>query len=128
MSQLPVEPAWRLAERAEEHRWLVTGLWAEQAVGIAMIGVGMAFATPPSKPCRRFSRTRLSSRWFLHRDRLADCQAVCRANSPAFAKKAFGHVLWINVPNPMCDRFLCFNSIERSRLRMNPSRSAKVVR
>ena len=29
MSQLPVEPAWRLAERAEEHRWLVTGLWAE---------------------------------------------------------------------------------------------------
>jgi len=34
MSLLPVEPAWRLAERAQEHRWLVTGLWAEQAVGI----------------------------------------------------------------------------------------------
>jgi hypothetical protein len=34
MRPLPVEPAWRLAERAEEHRWLVTGLWAEQAVGI----------------------------------------------------------------------------------------------
>jgi hypothetical protein len=31
MSLLPVEPAWRLAERAEEHRWLVTGLWSEQA-------------------------------------------------------------------------------------------------
>ena len=29
MSQLPVELAWRLAERAEEHRWLVTGLWAD---------------------------------------------------------------------------------------------------
>ena len=34
MSLLPVEPAYRLAERSEEHRWLVTGLWSEQAVGI----------------------------------------------------------------------------------------------
>jgi hypothetical protein len=34
MSLLPVEPAYRLAERAEEHRWLVTGLWSEEAVGI----------------------------------------------------------------------------------------------
>ena len=24
--------------------------------------------SPPSEPCRRFSRTRLSSRWFPHRD------------------------------------------------------------
>lgn len=31
---LPFEPAWRLAARPEESRWLVTGLWAEQAVGI----------------------------------------------------------------------------------------------
>ena len=38
--------------------------------------VGMALATPPSEPCGRFSRTRLSSRWFLHRDRLAACQAA----------------------------------------------------
>ena len=34
MSLLPVEPAYRLAERAEEPQWLVTGLWSEQAVGI----------------------------------------------------------------------------------------------
>ena len=34
MSLLPVEPAWRLADRAAEQRWLVTGLWSEQAVGI----------------------------------------------------------------------------------------------
>jgi len=34
MSPLPVEPAWRLAERKEEHRWLIAGLWSEQAVGI----------------------------------------------------------------------------------------------
>ena len=32
--------------------------------------------TPPSEPSGRFSRTRLSSRWFLHRDCLADCQAA----------------------------------------------------
>ena len=38
MSLLPVEPAWRLAERAEENRWLVTGLWSEQAVGIGHAG------------------------------------------------------------------------------------------
>jgi hypothetical protein len=24
----------RMAERTEEHRWLITGLWSEQAVGI----------------------------------------------------------------------------------------------
>jgi hypothetical protein len=29
-----VEPAWQLASRADEQRWLVTGLWSEQAVGI----------------------------------------------------------------------------------------------
>ncbi|HKM82853.1 MAG TPA: hypothetical protein VJY15_18080 [Candidatus Acidoferrum sp.] len=34
MNLLPVEPAWRLADRAEDQRWLVTGLWSEQAVGI----------------------------------------------------------------------------------------------
>ena len=34
MTLLPVEPAWRLKKRSEEHRWLVAGLWAEQAVGI----------------------------------------------------------------------------------------------
>jgi hypothetical protein len=34
MSLLPVEPAYRLAERAAEQRWLITDLWSEQAVGI----------------------------------------------------------------------------------------------
>lgn len=34
MNTLPVEPAWRLASGADEQRWLVTGLWSEQAVGI----------------------------------------------------------------------------------------------
>jgi AAA domain len=34
VNTLPVEPAWQLATRADEQRWLVTGLWSEQAVGI----------------------------------------------------------------------------------------------
>jgi RecA-family ATPase len=34
MTQLPVQPAWRLAEAPEQRRWLVEGLWSEEAVGI----------------------------------------------------------------------------------------------
>ena len=34
MSGLPVEHAYHLADHPEEQRWLVTGLWSEQAVGI----------------------------------------------------------------------------------------------
>ena len=36
-----------------------------------LIGVGKAFASPPSEPYVRFSRIRLSSRWFPHRESLA---------------------------------------------------------
>jgi hypothetical protein len=34
MTQLPVQPAWRLAEASEQRRWLVDQLWSEDAVGI----------------------------------------------------------------------------------------------
>ena len=34
MSTLPVEPAWKLSGRAPESRWLLTGLWSCEAVGI----------------------------------------------------------------------------------------------
>ena len=34
MSQLQIKPAHLLATRAAEHRWLVTDLWAQEAVGI----------------------------------------------------------------------------------------------
>jgi hypothetical protein len=64
MSVLPVEPAYRLAERAEEHRWLVTGLWSEQAVGIvggepkcckSFLALDLAVAVASGTPClRRF--------------------------------------------------------------------------
>ena len=64
MSLLPVEPAYRLAERTEEHRWLIAGLWSEQAVGIvggepkcckSFLALDMAVAVAAGIPClRRF--------------------------------------------------------------------------
>jgi AAA domain len=65
MSLLPVEPAYRLAERSQEHRWLVTGLWSEQAVGIvggepkcckSFLALDLAVAVAAGVPClRRFA-------------------------------------------------------------------------
>jgi hypothetical protein len=65
MTLLPVEPAYRLAERSEEHRWLVTGLWSEQAVGIvggepkcckSFLALDLAVAVAAGVPClRRFA-------------------------------------------------------------------------
>ena len=65
MSLLPVEPAYRLAERSEQHRWLVTGLWSEQAVGIvggepkcckSFLALDLAVAVAGGVPClRRFA-------------------------------------------------------------------------
>jgi len=34
MTPLPVQPAWRLADCPEQQRWLVDGLWTDEAVGI----------------------------------------------------------------------------------------------
>ena len=68
MSLLPVEPAHRLAARAEERRWLVTGLWAEEAVGIvggepkcckSFLALDLAVSVAAGTPClRRFPVTR----------------------------------------------------------------------
>src|SRR5580658_6195693 len=68
VSTLPVEQAYRLAERAEEHRWLVTGLWSEQAVGIvggepkcckSFLALDLAVAVASGTPClRRFAVSR----------------------------------------------------------------------
>jgi hypothetical protein len=65
MSLLPVEPAHRLAARAEEQRWLVTSLWSEQAVGIiggepkcckSFLALDLAVAVASGTPClRRFT-------------------------------------------------------------------------
>src|SRR6476661_4476768 len=62
MTLLPVEPAWRLKERTEEHRWLVAGLWAEEAVGIvggepkcckSFLALDMAVAVATGQRCLR---------------------------------------------------------------------------
>ncbi len=62
MNTLPVEPAWRLAERADAQRWLVTGLWSEQAVGIvggepkcckSFLALDLAVAVASGAPCLR---------------------------------------------------------------------------
>jgi hypothetical protein len=65
MTLLPVEPAYRLAERKDEHRWLVAGLWGEQAVGIvggepkcckSFLALDLAVAVAAGIPClRRFA-------------------------------------------------------------------------
>ena len=62
MNALPVEPAWRLSSRANEQRWLVTGLWSEQAVGIvggepkcckSFLALDLAVAVASGTPCLR---------------------------------------------------------------------------
>jgi RecA-family ATPase len=65
MSQLPVQPAWSLAECPEQQRWLVEGLWSEQAVGIiggepkcgkSFLALDLAIAVAAGIPClRRFA-------------------------------------------------------------------------
>ena len=59
---LPVEPAWRLSARPAEQCWLVSGLWAEQAVGIVggepkccktFLALDLAVAVASGTPCLR---------------------------------------------------------------------------
>jgi len=68
MSQLPVQPAWRLADSPEQQRWLVEGLWSEEAVGIiggepkcgkSFLALDLAVAVAAGIPClRRFAVSR----------------------------------------------------------------------
>lgn len=65
MRLLPVAPAWRLAERDPELRWLVTHLWSQDAVGIvggepkcckSFLALDLAVAVAAGVPClRRFA-------------------------------------------------------------------------
>ena len=65
MTQLPVQPAWRLAEAPEQRRWLVDQLWSEEAVGIiggepkcckSFLALDLAVAVAAGRPClRRFA-------------------------------------------------------------------------
>ena len=93
MSLLPVEPAWRLAERAEEHRWLVTGLWSEQAVGIvggepkcckSFLALDIAVAVAAGIPClRRFAVPRAGPRPALRRRGRAAHRATTASKASA---------------------------------------------
>ena len=65
MTQLPVQPAWRLAEAPEQRRWLVDQLWSEEAVGIiggepkcckSFLALDLAVAVAAGTPCLRASR------------------------------------------------------------------------
>jgi hypothetical protein len=68
MTQLPVQPAWRLAEAPEQQRWLVDQLWSEEAVGIiggepkcckSFLALDLAVAVAAGTPClRRFAVAR----------------------------------------------------------------------
>ena len=68
----------------------VIGMTAEARSTRSDRGRKRLLPSPPSEPCVRFSRTRLSSRWFPHRDWLASFQAVCMVNSPWAAKNLVG--------------------------------------
>jgi RecA-family ATPase len=62
---LPVEPAHRLVDQPEERRWLVEGLWSEEAVGIiggepkcckSFLALDLAVSVAAGTPClRRFA-------------------------------------------------------------------------
>lgn len=68
MTGLPVERAHRLAECAEERRWLIDGLWAEEGVGIVVgepkccksfLALDMAVSVASGTAClRRFAVAR----------------------------------------------------------------------
>ena len=62
MTSFPVELAYRLAARAETQRWLVTGLWSEEAVGLvggepkcckSFLALDLAVAVASGTPCLR---------------------------------------------------------------------------
>src|SRR5260370_4411001 len=61
-STLPVQLAHELPVRAESQRWLVTGLWSEQAVGViggepkcakSFLALDLAVAVASATPCLR---------------------------------------------------------------------------
>src|SRR3974377_2143329 len=54
MRALPVEPAWRLAERAPELRWLVTPLWSPGSVGSVGARAAVGFVGGEPKCCKSF--------------------------------------------------------------------------
>jgi len=74
MSLLPVEPAHQLPTCPEERRWLIDGLWADQAVGIvggepkcckSFLALDMAVAVASGGACLRRFRSAQPGRVLL---------------------------------------------------------------
>jgi hypothetical protein len=100
VSVLPVEAAERLAVRPEEHRWLVEGLWAEEAVGIvggepkcckSFLALDVAVAVASGTPCLRRFAVRRPGRVLLYAAEDAldvvrrRIDGICRAAGVAIA-------------------------------------------
>lgn len=75
MTLLPVEPAHRLQDRPEQQRWLIEGLWADEAVGIiggepkcckSFLALDMAVSVAAGRPCLRQFRVARSGRVLLY--------------------------------------------------------------
>ena len=75
MMLLPVAPAWRLAEGLSEQRWLVNGLWSQEAVGIvggepkcckSFLALDLAVAVAAGVPCLRHFAVPHSGRVLLY--------------------------------------------------------------
>jgi hypothetical protein len=75
LTALPVEQAYRLAAQAETQRWLVTGLWSEQAVGLvggepkcckSFLALDLAVAVASGTPCLRHFPVPRSGRVLLY--------------------------------------------------------------
>ena len=79
--------------KAPDPRLAASSKLREPLIYSVLIGVEKALASPPSEPYVRFSRIRLSSQWFPHRDWLADILASVMVNRPSAAKYIFGQHL-----------------------------------
>ena len=132
MSLLPVEAAHLLAVRAEEHRWLIDGLWAEEAVGIvggepkcckSFLALDMAVAVASGTAClRRYAVARpgrvllFAAEDALHIVR-ARLDGICRA---AGVKLADIDIQVITAPSVRLDLEVDRNSLAETVAALQP--------
>jgi hypothetical protein len=95
MRPLPVAPAWRLAERDPELRWLVTHLWSQDAVGIvggepkcckSFLALDLAVAVAAGVACLRRFAVPTSGRVLLYA--AEDAHAIVRRRLEGIAAAA----------------------------------------
>jgi RecA-family ATPase len=99
MRSLPVAPAWRLAERAPELRWLVRHLWSQDAVGIvggepkcckSFLALDLAVAVAAGVPCLRHFAVPTPGRVLLYA--AEDAPAIVRRRLEGIATAAGVHL------------------------------------